>query len=152
MWDRKRRHTYKANEWTDTFCFNPLSQPQLFTTPHSTSGTTSCRPSSTSWMGENITPTSTWGKPTRPSCHISSRSVINPSLRFFFSNRRDLTSAFFTGRRIPLESIPEDEAECAAWLHKLYQEKVRVLKVGVLRGTHTGSHGELQSRVGRTPR
>ncbi|XP_041646305.1 1-acyl-sn-glycerol-3-phosphate acyltransferase delta [Cheilinus undulatus] len=26
-------------------------------------------------------------------------------------------------RRIPLESIPEDEAECAAWLHKLYQEK-----------------------------
>lgn len=26
-------------------------------------------------------------------------------------------------RRIPLELIPEDEAECAAWLHKLYQEK-----------------------------
>ncbi|KAL7383518.1 hypothetical protein ABVT39_012302 [Epinephelus coioides] len=26
-------------------------------------------------------------------------------------------------RRIPLESIPEDEAECAAWLHKLFQEK-----------------------------
>uniref|UniRef100_A0A3B4Y6K2 1-acyl-sn-glycerol-3-phosphate acyltransferase delta n=1 Tax=Seriola lalandi dorsalis TaxID=1841481 RepID=A0A3B4Y6K2_SERLL len=26
-------------------------------------------------------------------------------------------------RRIPLEMIPEDEAECAAWLHKLYQEK-----------------------------
>ncbi|XP_012714752.2 1-acyl-sn-glycerol-3-phosphate acyltransferase delta [Fundulus heteroclitus] len=26
-------------------------------------------------------------------------------------------------RRIPLESVPEDEAECAAWLHKLYQEK-----------------------------
>lgn len=27
--------------------------------------------------------------------------------------------------------IPEDEAECAAWLHKLYQEKVgrSVLKV-----------------------
>lgn len=31
-----------------------------------------------------------------------------------------------TYRRIPLELIPEDEAECAAWLHKLYQEKVRV--------------------------
>ncbi|XP_017268240.1 1-acyl-sn-glycerol-3-phosphate acyltransferase delta [Kryptolebias marmoratus] len=28
-------------------------------------------------------------------------------------------------RRIPLESIPEDEAECSAWLHKLYQEKDR---------------------------
>ncbi|XP_015237469.1 PREDICTED: 1-acyl-sn-glycerol-3-phosphate acyltransferase delta [Cyprinodon variegatus] len=26
-------------------------------------------------------------------------------------------------RRIPLESVPEDESECAAWLHKLYQEK-----------------------------
>ncbi|XP_071754120.1 1-acyl-sn-glycerol-3-phosphate acyltransferase delta [Centroberyx gerrardi] len=26
-------------------------------------------------------------------------------------------------RRIPLESVPEGEAECAAWLHKLYQEK-----------------------------
>ncbi|XP_029963223.1 1-acyl-sn-glycerol-3-phosphate acyltransferase delta [Salarias fasciatus] len=26
-------------------------------------------------------------------------------------------------RRIPLDLIPEDEAECAAWLHKLYQEK-----------------------------
>ncbi|XP_041867144.1 1-acyl-sn-glycerol-3-phosphate acyltransferase delta [Melanotaenia boesemani] len=26
-------------------------------------------------------------------------------------------------RRIPLELVPEDEAECAAWLHKLYQEK-----------------------------
>ncbi|XP_039594839.1 1-acyl-sn-glycerol-3-phosphate acyltransferase delta [Polypterus senegalus] len=26
-------------------------------------------------------------------------------------------------RRIPLESIPEDESACASWLHKLYQEK-----------------------------
>ncbi|KAK7902165.1 hypothetical protein WMY93_018934 [Mugilogobius chulae] len=26
-------------------------------------------------------------------------------------------------RRIPLDTIPEGEAECAAWLHKLYQEK-----------------------------
>ncbi|XP_052007003.1 1-acyl-sn-glycerol-3-phosphate acyltransferase delta isoform X1 [Xyrauchen texanus] len=26
-------------------------------------------------------------------------------------------------RRIPLDLIPEDESECAAWLHKLYQEK-----------------------------
>lgn len=32
-------------------------------------------------------------------------------------------------RRIPLEMIPEDEAECAAWLHKLYQEKVSVLNM-----------------------
>lgn len=40
-------------------------------------------------------------------------------------------------RRIPLDSIPEDESECAAWLHKLYQEKVSgrtkggILLVGV---------------------
>lgn len=27
-------------------------------------------------------------------------------------------------RRIPLEEVPEDEDECAAWLHRLYQEKV----------------------------
>ncbi|XP_026079395.1 1-acyl-sn-glycerol-3-phosphate acyltransferase delta [Carassius auratus] len=26
-------------------------------------------------------------------------------------------------RRIPLDKIPEDESECAAWLYKLYQEK-----------------------------
>ncbi|XP_068423981.1 1-acyl-sn-glycerol-3-phosphate acyltransferase delta [Clinocottus analis] len=26
-------------------------------------------------------------------------------------------------RRIPLELIPEDEVECATWVHKLYQEK-----------------------------
>nr|XP_035153002.1 1-acyl-sn-glycerol-3-phosphate acyltransferase delta isoform X1 [Callithrix jacchus] len=26
-------------------------------------------------------------------------------------------------RRIPLEDIPEDDAKCSAWLHKLYQEK-----------------------------
>lgn len=27
-------------------------------------------------------------------------------------------------RRIPLEEVPEDEDACAAWLHRLYQEKV----------------------------
>lgn len=31
----------------------------------------------------------------------------------------------FSCRRIPLDSIPENESECAMWLHKLYQEKVR---------------------------
>lgn len=41
---------------------------------------------------------------------------------------KDLTSPL-VHRRIPLEVIPEDEAECAAWLHKLYQEKVSVLKM-----------------------
>lgn len=27
-------------------------------------------------------------------------------------------------RRFPVEDIPDDEQECAKWLHKLYQEKV----------------------------
>ena len=27
-------------------------------------------------------------------------------------------------RRFPVEDIPDDEQECANWLHKLYQEKV----------------------------
>lgn len=28
-------------------------------------------------------------------------------------------------RRFPVEEIPDDEKDCAEWLHKLYQEKVR---------------------------
>lgn len=27
-------------------------------------------------------------------------------------------------RRFPVEELPDDEQECANWLHKLYQEKV----------------------------
>lgn len=33
-------------------------------------------------------------------------------------------------RRIPLEEVPEDEDECSAWLHKLYQEKVSAARLG----------------------
>lgn len=77
-------------------------------------------------------------------CRVVSHLVVRLH-PFLFFYRRDLTPALFTGRRIPLESVPEDEAECAAWLHKLYQKKVRVLKVGVLRGIHAVSHGELLS-------
>lgn len=40
-----------------------------------------------------------------------------------------ITFISVTCRRIPLELIPEDEKECAEWLHKLYQEKVRVLNI-----------------------
>ncbi|XP_041418711.1 1-acyl-sn-glycerol-3-phosphate acyltransferase delta isoform X2 [Xenopus laevis] len=42
-------------------------------------------------------------------------------------------------RRIPLEEIPEDEKECASWLHKLYQEKdafqEEYYKTGIYPGT-----------------
>lgn len=34
---------------------------------------------------------------------------------------------FTTGRRIPLEEVPEDEQECSNWLYNLYQEKVGLL-------------------------
>jgi len=47
------------------------------------------------------------------------------TFRLLFTGVMDLHPPLFSCRRIPLESIPEDEAECAAWLHKLYQEKVR---------------------------
>lgn len=41
-------------------------------------------------------------------------------------------------RRIPLTSIPEDEAECAAWLHKLYQEKDEFQEQYRLTGRYPG--------------
>lgn len=30
----------------------------------------------------------------------------------------------FPARRFDVKDIPDDEQECASWLHKLYQEKV----------------------------
>ncbi|XP_041061895.1 1-acyl-sn-glycerol-3-phosphate acyltransferase delta isoform X2 [Carcharodon carcharias] len=42
-------------------------------------------------------------------------------------------------RRIPLEEIPEDEGECAAWLHKLYQEKDMLQEEYFKRGFYPGT-------------
>ncbi|XP_012672439.2 1-acyl-sn-glycerol-3-phosphate acyltransferase delta isoform X2 [Clupea harengus] len=44
-----------------------------------------------------------------------------PTLRGILSGKKYYADLYV--RRIPLDSIPEDEAECTAWLHKLYQEK-----------------------------
>ncbi|XP_048396479.1 1-acyl-sn-glycerol-3-phosphate acyltransferase gamma-like [Stegostoma tigrinum] len=41
-------------------------------------------------------------------------------------------------RRFPLEDIPEDESECAAWLHRLYQEKDALQEQYVKDGTFPG--------------
>ncbi|XP_043557369.1 1-acyl-sn-glycerol-3-phosphate acyltransferase gamma [Chiloscyllium plagiosum] len=41
-------------------------------------------------------------------------------------------------RRFPLEDIPEDEKECAAWLHRLYQEKDALQEQYVKDGTFPG--------------
>lgn len=32
----------------------------------------------------------------------------------------------YPNRRFAVEDIPDDEQECANWLHKLYQEKVNL--------------------------
>ncbi|GCB72791.1 hypothetical protein scyTo_0006471 [Scyliorhinus torazame] len=42
-------------------------------------------------------------------------------------------------RRIPLEEIPEDEKGCAAWLHKLYQEKDMLQEEYFKRGSYPGT-------------
>lgn len=55
---------------------------------------------------------------------VFSIATFNFPLGALVLDVKDLTSPL-GHRRIPLEMIPEDEAECATWLHKLYQEKVR---------------------------
>ncbi|XP_078261336.1 1-acyl-sn-glycerol-3-phosphate acyltransferase delta isoform X3 [Rhinoraja longicauda] len=42
-------------------------------------------------------------------------------------------------RRIPMEEIPEDEKECANWLHKLYQEKDLLQDEYFKKGTYPGT-------------
>jgi len=43
-------------------------------------------------------------------------------------SRNNLSMCVFVSvsncRRFPVDQIPEDEKECASWLHRLYQEKV----------------------------
>uniref|UniRef100_A0A3P9H3T2 1-acyl-sn-glycerol-3-phosphate acyltransferase delta n=2 Tax=Oryzias latipes TaxID=8090 RepID=A0A3P9H3T2_ORYLA len=52
-------------------------------------------------------------------------------------------------RRIPLELIPEEEKECAAWLHKLYQEKDELQgayeKTGLFPGPKTSPPRQLRT-------
>ncbi|CAG6017456.1 unnamed protein product [Menidia menidia] len=52
---------------------------------------------------------------------LNFRNKETPSLRGILNGKKYHADLYV--RRIPLELIPEDEAECAAWLHKLYQEK-----------------------------
>ncbi|CAL8359648.1 unnamed protein product [Boreogadus saida] len=51
-------------------------------------------------------------------------------------------------RRIPLESIPEGEAECAAWLHKLYQEKDGFQEQYIQTGRYPGPIVSAPRRLG----
>ncbi|KAE8601864.1 hypothetical protein XENTR_v10013818 [Xenopus tropicalis] len=52
---------------------------------------------------------------------LNFRNNENPTLLGVLNGKK--YHADLCVRRIPLEEIPEDEQECASWLHKLYQEK-----------------------------
>ncbi len=103
-------------------CVSRLVQLQLFMIPLWTSETTKRQPCLESLTGRNTTPTYTWGTKKPFTARIAAFHFLLTGVTGLY--RRDLTSPP-SCRRIPLELIPEGEAECAAWLHKLYQEKVR---------------------------
>ncbi|XP_066553404.1 1-acyl-sn-glycerol-3-phosphate acyltransferase delta [Amia ocellicauda] len=52
---------------------------------------------------------------------INFRNNENPTLLGVLSGKKYHADLYV--RRIPMDTIPEVEAECSAWLHKLYQEK-----------------------------
>ncbi|XP_010865629.1 1-acyl-sn-glycerol-3-phosphate acyltransferase delta [Esox lucius] len=54
-------------------------------------------------------------------CTLNFRNGETPTLRGVISGTTYHPDIYI--RRIPLGSVPEDETECSAWLHKLYQEK-----------------------------
>ncbi|XP_063775808.1 1-acyl-sn-glycerol-3-phosphate acyltransferase delta isoform X2 [Pseudophryne corroboree] len=52
---------------------------------------------------------------------LNFRNNENPTLLGVLNGKKYHADMYV--RRIPLEEIPEEEQECARWLHKLYQEK-----------------------------
>lgn len=52
---------------------------------------------------------------------LNFRNNENPTFLGLLNGRKYHADLYV--RRIPLDLIPENEAECSAWLHKLYQEK-----------------------------
>uniref|UniRef100_A0A8C7J8N2 1-acyl-sn-glycerol-3-phosphate acyltransferase delta n=1 Tax=Oncorhynchus kisutch TaxID=8019 RepID=A0A8C7J8N2_ONCKI len=54
-------------------------------------------------------------------CTLNFRNNETPTLLGVINGKKYHPDLYI--RRIPLESVPEDEAECSSWLHKLYQEK-----------------------------
>ncbi|KAB0404655.1 hypothetical protein E2I00_017568 [Balaenoptera physalus] len=55
-------------------------------------------------------------------CTLNFRNNENPTLLGVLNGKKYHADLYV--RRIPLGEVPEDEDRCAAWLHKLYQEKV----------------------------
>ncbi|KAL0983866.1 hypothetical protein UPYG_G00134040 [Umbra pygmaea] len=56
-------------------------------------------------------------------CTLNFRDNETPTLRGVIRGKTYHPDFYI--RRFPLETVPEDEAECSAWLHRLYQEKDR---------------------------
>ncbi|XP_055289813.1 1-acyl-sn-glycerol-3-phosphate acyltransferase delta isoform X1 [Moschus berezovskii] len=54
-------------------------------------------------------------------CTLNFRNNENPTLLGVLNGKKYHADLYV--RRIPLEEVPEEEDKCAAWLHKLYQEK-----------------------------
>ncbi|XP_023602635.1 1-acyl-sn-glycerol-3-phosphate acyltransferase delta [Myotis lucifugus] len=54
-------------------------------------------------------------------CTLNFRNNENPTLLGVLNGRKYHADMYV--RRIPLEQVPEDEDQCSAWLHRLYQEK-----------------------------
>nr|KAF6503766.1 1-acylglycerol-3-phosphate O-acyltransferase 4 [Rousettus aegyptiacus] len=54
-------------------------------------------------------------------CTLNFRNNENPTLLGVLNGKKYHADLYV--RRIPLEEVPEDGDKCAAWLHKLYQEK-----------------------------
>ncbi|OCT93545.1 hypothetical protein XELAEV_18011223mg [Xenopus laevis] len=68
---------------------------------------------------------------------LSFRGNKNPSLLGILYGKK--YEADMCVRRFPLEEIPEDEQEAAAWLHKLYQEKDALQEQYIQEGTFPGT-------------
>ncbi|XP_041921297.1 1-acyl-sn-glycerol-3-phosphate acyltransferase delta [Alosa sapidissima] len=67
---------------------------------------------------------------------LNFRNNETPTLRGILSGKKYHADLYV--RRIPLDTIPDDEAECAAWLHKLYQEKDTFQERYVQKGSFPG--------------
>lgn len=130
--------------WAANCCCAALPvQLQLCMIPLWTSETMRLQLCLESWMERNITLTYMWGKKKCP-------ALMFAELHFWCSLPVFIWQPLLIHRRIPLELIPEEEAECAAWIHKLYQEKVRAVWKQKFVG-YSVPHRELFKRRGDPP-
>ncbi|KAG8583060.1 hypothetical protein GDO81_008265 [Engystomops pustulosus] len=68
---------------------------------------------------------------------LNFRNNENPTLLGVLNGKKYHADLYV--RRIPLEEIPEDDQECAQWLHKLYQEKDSFQEEYYKTGTYPGT-------------